>query len=51
MSEDLKDILTLSSYVSDYNKKKKGKKDGEPKKKPGNIMNQPHRFNLFRNCE
>jgi len=36
MSEDLKDILTLSTYVSDYNKKKKSKKDGEPKKKPGN---------------
>jgi len=34
MSEDLKDILTLSTYVSDYNKKKKSKKDGEQKKKP-----------------
>jgi len=38
MSEDLKDILTLSTYVSDYNKKKKSKKDGEPKKKPGNLI-------------
>jgi DNA methyltransferase 1-associated protein 1 len=40
MSEDLKDILTLSTYVSDYNKKKKSKKDGEPKKKPETVSRE-----------
>ncbi len=45
MSEDLKDILTLSTYISDY-KKKKVKKDGEPKRKSGNNV-----FVLFTQTE
>lgn len=35
MSEDLKEILNLSSHISDINKKKKAKKDPDVKKKPG----------------
>jgi len=43
MSEDLKDILTLSNYISDY-KKKKGKKEEGPKKKSGtnNFLTNKH---------
>jgi DNA methyltransferase 1-associated protein 1 len=34
MSEDLKDILTISGFITDPQKKKKGKKEPEQKKKP-----------------